>query len=1083
LPAGAKFCLECGAPVASQATAEPRFASPESYTPKHLAEKILTSKAALEGERKQVTVLFADLKGSMELLADRDPEEARKILDPVLERMMEAVHRYEGTVNQVMGDGIMALFGAPLAHEDHAIRACYAALRMQESVKRYAEEVRRTEGIPIQIRVGLNSGEVVVRSIGSDLRMDYTAQGQTTHLGARMEQLAIPGTILLTPETLALAEGFVHVASIGPVGVKGLPNPIEVFELTSASLIRSRFQAAAARGLAPFVGRGAEIELLRQVLERAGGGHGQVVAVVGEPGVGKSRLVWEFTHSERTRDWLVLTAASVSYGKETTYFPVIELLKSYLQIEPRDDARKIREKLAGKVQSLDRALEPTLPVFLSLLDVSVNDPEWARLDPPQRRRQTLDAFKRLVLRESQVQPVALLFEDLHWVDSETQAVLDRLVESLPAARVLLLVVYRPEYQHGWGTKPYYTQLRLESLELGSAKQLLDTLLGDDPGLLVLKQLLTELTEGNPFFLEETVRALIETQLLVGDRGAYRVAKDVKRIQVAPTIQAVLAARIDRLPVMPKRLLQCAAVVGKDVPFALLEAIAELPEADLHGGLAELQAAEFLQQTGIFPDPEYTFKHALTHEVAYASILRLRRRDLHARIAEVMERLHPDPTPLSERLAHHAFAGEVWEKAVLYFRQAGAKALARSAYRHAASHFEQALAALQHLQETPEVLEQAIDLRFDLRNSLHPVGELQSALAYLRDAERFAHTLNDQRRLGWVSVYMSAHLWQIGETIEALACAERTTVIAETLADLALQVAGNFYVGQACFILGDYQGAETALRKNMQFLRGDRSCELLGLAGFPSVLSGSYLAWTLAERGDFVNAVRYGQDAVGVAQAADHRYSLILASWRLACVYSVKGEFSNAVHLLERALALCHDSGLTLLSPYMTWSLGAVYALTGRIADGFSLLQQAVDALETSGLGAFHSLAITRLAETCVMADRCEEASLYGRRALSLTRVRGERAFEAYALRALGDIESYSHLLQAETPESYYGQAAALARDLGMRPLVAHCHLGLGKLYRRTGKREQAQEHLTTATTMYREMGMTYWLEQAEAQVN
>jgi tetratricopeptide (TPR) repeat protein len=529
-------------------------------------------------------------------------------------------------------------------------------------------------------------------------------------------------------------------------------------------------------------------------------------------------------------------------------------------------------------------------------------------------------------------------------------------------------------------------------------------------------------------------------------------------------------------------MECAAVVGKDVPFALLEAIAELPEMELHRGLRELQAAEFLHQTEIFPDPEYAFRHALTHEVAYASILRSRRRDLHARIAEAIERLYPDPALHAERLAHHASAGDMWEKAVLYFRQSGAKALARSAHRHAASAFEQALAALQHLQGTPEILEKAIDLRFDLRNSLHPIGELQSALAQLRDAEGLAHTLNDQRRLGWVSVYMSAHLWQIGETIEALACAERADDIAKTLADLALQVAGNFYVGQACFILGDYQRPETVLRRNLQSLRGDRSRELLGLAGFPSVLSGSYLAWTLAEQGDFVNALRQGQDAVGVAQAADHRYSLILGSWRLACVYSIKGDLNTAVHLLEPALAICRDSGLTLLSPYMTWSLGAACAHTGRIADGLSLLHQAVGALETSGLGAFHSLAVTRLAEACAMAGRYEEASAYGRRALSLTRERGERGFEAYALRALGDIDSYSHRLQAETSESHYRQATAVARDLGMRPLIAHCHAGLAKLYRRTAKRSASDEHFAAATSMYRDMGMTYWLERAEAEL-
>jgi class 3 adenylate cyclase len=435
LPGSAKFCLECGEPVAGQIQTR----SPNSYTPNHLAEKILSSKAALEGERKQVTVLFADLKGSMELLADRDPEEARKLLDPVLERMMEAVHRYEGTVNQVMGDGIMALFGAPLAHEDHAVRACYAALRMQESVKRYAEDLFRSSGVSVQIRVGLNSGEVVVRAIGSDLHIDYTAVGQTTHLAARMEQMAQPGTILLTPETLALAEGFVQVASRGTVPVKGLAAPSEVFELVGASPVRSRLHAAAARGLTRFVGRDAEIALLRHALGQAGEGQGQVVAVVGEPGVGKSRLAWEFTHSHRSEGWLVLETASVSYGKATTYFPVIELVRSYFGIEPRDDERKMREKVTGKLLSLDRALEPTLPVFLSLLDVPVDDTEWTRLDPPQRRRQTLDALKRLVLRESQVQPLLLVVEDLHWIDSETQGWLDLLVESVPTARLLLLV--------------------------------------------------------------------------------------------------------------------------------------------------------------------------------------------------------------------------------------------------------------------------------------------------------------------------------------------------------------------------------------------------------------------------------------------------------------------------------------------------------------------------------------------------------------------------------------------------------------------------------------------------------------------
>src|SRR6266511_1809820 len=499
-PPGNKFCGQCGAALV-QAPSATKFASPETYTPKHLAEKILTSKSALEGERKQVTVLFADLKGSMELLADRDPEEARKLLDPVIEHMMEAVHRYEGTVSNVMGDGIMALFGAPLSHEDHAVRACYAALRMQESVKRYAEGVRRTEGIPVQIRAGLNSGEVVVGAIGNDLKMDYTAIGPTVHLASRMEQMATPGSIMMTADTLQLAEGYVQVKSLGPVNVKGLPEPLEVYEVTGVGAARSRLQAAAARGLTRFVGRDAETEQLRKALEQARSDHGQVGGVVGEPGLGKSRLFFEFTHSHRTQGWLILESGSVSYGKATPYLPVIDLLKAYFKIQDRDDHREIREKVTGKLLTLDKSLESTLPAFLALLDVPVVDPMWQALDPSQRRQQTLGAVKRLLLRESQVKPLILLFEDLHWIDSETQAMLESLVESLPTSRLLLLVNYRPEYQHGWANKTYYTQLRVDPLAPTSAEELLRILLGADASLDGLKELLMHEPRGTHFSLK------------------------------------------------------------------------------------------------------------------------------------------------------------------------------------------------------------------------------------------------------------------------------------------------------------------------------------------------------------------------------------------------------------------------------------------------------------------------------------------------------------------------------------------------------------------------------------------------------
>ena len=607
--------------------------APLTYTPPHLAEKILTSRSALEGERKQVTVLFADLKGSMELLADRDPEEARQLLDPVLERMLEAVHRYEGTVNQVMGDGIMALFGAPLAHEDHAVRACYAALAMQAAVQQYAAEVQRTHGVPVQIRVGLHAGEVVVRAIGSDLHMDYTAVGQTTHLAARMEQMALPGSILLTQAVLRLAEGYVQVTPLGPMPVKGVAAPVEVFELVGASGIQRRLQAMAARGLTRFVGRDAEFAALVQALEQAGGGHGQVVAVVGEAGVGKSRLAYECVHSHHTQGWRVLESTSVSYGKATPYFPVLDLLRRYAHVDERDDPRTMRAKVTGQLLTLDETLQDAIAPLLALLDALPDDSPFLTLDPPQRRQRTLTALKRVLLRESQVQPVLVVFEDLHWIDSETQALLDSLVESLPTARLLLLVNYRPEYQHGWGSKTYYAQLRLDPLPPASADAFLHALLGDDPGLEALKPLLIARTAGNPFFLEESVRTLVETGVLVGERGAYRLAQALASLQVPATVQAVLTARIDRLPPEEKRLLQTAAVIGTEVPLGLLQALAEGTDEALRVGLAHLQAAEFLYETRLFPDLAYTFKHALTHEVAYGSLLQERRKTLHASIVD------------------------------------------------------------------------------------------------------------------------------------------------------------------------------------------------------------------------------------------------------------------------------------------------------------------------------------------------------------------------------------------------------------------------------------------------------------------
>jgi class 3 adenylate cyclase/tetratricopeptide (TPR) repeat protein len=1077
LPAGSRFCNKCGQPV--PATPEAHSATPDAYTPKHLAEKILTTKAALEGERKQVTVLFADLKGSMELLADRDPEEARKILDPVLERMMEAVHRYEGTVNQVMGDGIMALFGAPLAHEDHAVRACYAALRMQESVKQYAEEVRRSHASVVKIRVGLNSGEVVVRAIGSDLHMDYTAVGQTTHLAARMEQLADPGAIAITPDTLALAEGYVEVKSLGPVSVKGLANSLEVYEVRGAGPARTRLQAAGRRGLTRFVGRDAELGQLHRAQQSAANGQGQVAAIVGEAGVGKSRLVHEFTHSHRLQGWLVLEATSVSYGKATGYLPVINLLKDYFKIQDRDDLREIQQKVADKLLALDEALPPTLPALLALLDMPVDDASWGSLDPGQRRQRMLDAVKRLLLREAREQPLLLIFEDLHWIDSETQALLDGLVDSLGSARVLLLVNYRPQYQHAWGGKTYYSQMRLDPLPAESTQELLEALLGEDPGLAPLKQLLVK--RGNPFVLEETVRTLVGTKALAGERGRYRLTQAVHTIKVPPTVQAMLAARIDRMPPEDKRLLQVASVVGKDVLFALLQAIAEAPDDALRRGLDHLQAAELLDETGLYPDLEYSFRHALIHEVAYGGLLQAQRRALHARIVEAIETLHRDRLGGEiERLAHHALRGELHEKAVHYLRQTGVKLAARCALPEALASFEQALGALEGLPESRATLEQAFDIRLEMRSVLSQLTEQRRAFERILEAQALAERLNDDHRRGLVYAFLAGDQASSAPS-QALVVGTRALEIAGRLGDPRLRFVTTYYLEQAHYWRGDYEKAVELATGNLATWPADRGDESFLTATAIALYDPNWLVNSLAQLGRFAEALTYAGEAIRLAEATRHPNIIAIAHYAAGALHLLRGDWTKARTFLEHPIALYRAGNVVMVRRAAICSSAWVLAQLGEEREAQSRLHEGEQLLAryaTGGVVGFLSWTLHAMGRACLLLGRLDEARGLGERAI-------ESAPEhigvtAHSLQLLGDIANHPDRFDAESGEAHYRQGLALAEPRGMRPLVAHCHLGLGKLYRRTGDQAKAEEHLASATAMYREMGMTFWLEKAEA---
>ena len=692
--------------------------------PRHLAERVLRSRAALEGERKQVTVLFADVKGSLALIEDVDPEDARRILDAALGVMMDAVHRYEGTVNRILGDGIMALFGAPIAHEDHAVRACYAALAIQRAMQAQAAAQRGAHGVEVSVRVGLHSGEVLVRAIGNDLSMDYDAIGPTVHLASRMEQLASPGTIRLTAATAGLAEGFVELRSLGRVPIKGLSQAIEAFDLVGVGAARTRLQASAIRGLTPFVGRASELTALDRARELAAAGHGQIVALVGDPGVGKSRLFYEFTRTSRIRPWLVLEGTSVSSGGASSWAPAVDLLKGYFDLTPADDRGRSAEKVLGKVLLLDEALKPILPALLALLDLPVEDAAWQALDPPQRRRRTLDGIKALLVRESQRQPLAVVLEDLHWLDGETQALLDSLVESLPTCRMLLLVNYRPDYRHSWGSRAHYTQLRIDPLEPAGAAELLAVLLGDAPDLRELRQRLFEASAGNPLFLEESVRILVDTGVLSGTRGAYRLTRRPDTLEIPASVAAILGARIDRLGAAAKATLQLAAVIGEEAPLALLEAVTALPAEELHGALADLRGRELLYEARLFPDIAYAFRHGLTRRVAYDGLVQESRRTLHARVAAAIEARHADHLDeVVEMLAHHFEHGAVWAKAAAYFLRAAAKAKQRYTYPSALEFAQRARAIAERNPGLETTRPQALELEGDLHSLM---GELEAA---------------------------------------------------------------------------------------------------------------------------------------------------------------------------------------------------------------------------------------------------------------------------------------------------------------------------------------------------------------------
>ena len=1071
---GARFCGGCGVKVVPSDAAEPGALQPR--LPRHLAERILSSRSALVGERKQVTILFADITGSTAMIEALDPEQAAKRLEPTLRLMMEAVHRFEGTVNRVHGDGIMALFGAPLALEDHAVAACFAALAMQDAVKAATE-------LDTRIRVGLHSGEVVVRSIDNDLSMDYDAVGAAVHVANRMEQLAAPGGIRLTGKTRQMAEGFIRTRPLGVAPVKGISEPIPIYELTGRTKVRTSWEVRAARGLTTFVGRDADMTRLIAAVEKASGGLGQIAAIVGEPGMGKSRLVHEFVSRHRPQGWAVFEAAGVRHGEHTPYLPASNLLRTWAEIGDRDSQADITRKISERLASVDQGLLAALPAFQTLLDVPVEDRAWRDLDPTQKRRRIIETVKTLILRSTEVVPLLLVIEDLHWIDAETLTIINDLVAGLGRHRILVLVTHRPEFGHDWGAQDNCVLIQAEPLVADTAEKLLRAMLGSDASLDQLKQLLIARSEGTPLFLEESVRTLVETDVLAGMPGDYRLNQLLEEIDIPDSVQAVLAARIDRLPPEHKNLLQSASVIGKDVPVDLLREIEGLPGEELRQRLAELQTSEFLYETRLLPDQEFTFKHALTHEVAYDSVLLEQRRNLHAQVVAIIEASQPERLEEQiDRLADHAFRGQLWDKAARYHLQACARAIGRSAIRETIVLFERGLEALSHLPDNPLKAKLAIDLRLVAAGAFIPFGAQERMVAELREAERLAAEAGDERRLGSVSSQLCVALWMMGDHARALEAGERAVKIAEATDNYAQQLAARFSVGMVRHAFGAFRRSIAIHQALLAEVSGDLQKKRMGWAAYPSVFIQTFLASALIEIGEFDAARAHIDDGCRLADDVAHPYSQVTIYDFKGHLLLAMGETDAAVDVLETCHARCQEEDILTLMPSVLSRLGTAYARLGRIDEAIAVLERAADPKLYSRGGRYTwTWVFQALAEAYLRAGRWDEARAWAKRSFDLTSQTRERAHHAGSLKLLGDIHRKAAPDERTEAERAYREAIAIAESCEMRPLIARCHLSLGKLYAAATRETAAAVEFATAGKLFDQMGLDRLLRQVRQQ--
>ncbi len=1012
-PPGNRFCHQCGGALQA-GTAADQFASPRAYTPKHLAEKILTTGSALEGERKQVTVLFVDVSGFTSLSERLDPEEVHRLMRRAFDLMLAEVHRYEGTVNQFLGDGVMALFGAPIAHEDHARRAVHAALGIARALDDYQKELA-PRGITFRARQGLNTGLVVVGSIGSDLRMDYTAVGDTTNVAARLQQAGEPGRVTISEATHRLVRGYFESRPLGEVHLKGKAEPVAAWEVVAAHETRTRLEVEADRGLTPFVGRERELGLLLDAFERARVGQGQVAFVVGDAGIGKSRLLLELRR-RLGGEAVWHEGHCLSFGKAMAFHPLVDLLRRQFAVEESDGEAAIAAKIERAVTETGKDLAPVVPYLRALLSVDPGDADVQAMSPAQRRGETFEALRRLLVRAAERHPQILVIEDLHWTDDGTEQFLATLVDTVPTLRALLILTYRPGYANPFGERSYFTRIVPAALSAEDSARMAAAVLATDGLPDELRTLVASKAEGNPFYVEELVKSLVESGILRQIEGRYELTRPVTEVPIPGTIHDIIAARIDRLAEAPKRTLQLAAVIGREFTRRLVDRLAEFRERT-EGFLRELTALELIYERRLFPELAYMFKHALTQDVAYASLLVQRRKEIHRLVGLAIEELYADRLPEHyEMLAHHFSRAEDWERALDYLLKAADKATKAFGLRQAIELYGEALAAARRLGDrVPGTTLMAIHRACaDLFSAIGDFGRSRDAAETLVGLARRAQ--DRPAEAGALVQLASALQW--AEDFPATLQRTQEAIEIAGAVDAQAPLAGALFVrGYVHAVSGRLDAAEEDSARALAIGRavGDAGRQALAL---------HILALRRSWQGQYRESLELGSEGVRIARERRLVVPLLRCLWNEGAAWSELGNYDAALAAFGEGLALAEKIGDDAFIPRFLNTLGWLRIDCGDFTRGIELSEQSYEVTARSSR-AGHATGAERRAFI-----RNNEADAF--------MVQGDLAAAAEALEE-------SHFIVQHPPPS---------RWMTWR-YTTHCYASRGQLALLRGDREQA----------------------------